>query len=172
MFFAGVRISTLAMLPLFLYVSLRRDNPKPLLAAAAWMTGFESAYQLTNLAKGRRPPSAVVVTVARFGWHIHLPWQPILIGLGLVIVPVAWRLGLRPEPWLMAVVGVLWIVWIALGFHANQHTMVHFDAGSEAVNEAGKTLWAFAYLWPIWPRASRPETAVAQAERVRSGYYY
>ena len=133
-FFLGVRVSTWAAAAAFLLLA-RRDR-RFLAAGAAWLTGFETAFQVTSLSMGHPLPA----------WR----WGPLfLIGLGLLVVPVVTRRGVRPAAWPMCLVGVFWLVWVATGFHVNGHMMHGLNPLSEALNETTKTLWAVAYLWPL-----------------------
>ncbi len=137
LFVAGVRISTWAMLILFANLALYRRASKPLLAGAAWMVGFELAWQGTNVALG-----------------VHGPWwatyrSAALFAVGVPFVVATWRRGVRPNSWLMAAVAVVWAVWVGTGFHSNLHTLSGLDVRAEVLNETAKTLWAFACFWPL-----------------------
>ena len=55
----------------------------------------------------------------------------------------------KPDLWLMALVAVVCVAWVATGFHVDSHGMVGFEPSAEALNEAAKTLWALAYLVPL-----------------------
>ena len=137
LFFEGVRIPTIATAALFGIVGMvRGGDRKALLAGAAWLTGFETAYQLTSLAMGTNAyPGAV----------------PFLALPGLIVVPlVTVRYGVKPSLTLALVTGEFWLIWIFLGFHANQHETPHqFSVSTEVVNAATKAEWALAYLWGL-----------------------
>jgi hypothetical protein len=111
----------------------RGVDGRALIAALAWLTGFETAYQITALLMGTNAFPAAV------------PW----LGLpGVIVVPLAARrYGVTPSrPWVFVSVAV-WIVWIAFGFHANQHeTPDRFSVFTEVLNETTKTVVAVAYL--------------------------
>lgn len=133
----GVRISTLATLVVFALIGLARGGDmKGLWAGAAWLTGFAVAYQVTGVVMGTLlyPRAAIIFTL-----------------IGLVVVPIATTRTVRPW-WPMAVLfAVLWVVWIAFGFHANGHeTTDVFNLRDEIINESAKTAWALAYLVPLW----------------------
>lgn len=144
----GVRLSTWLTLGVFLTLGLR--DRRYWLAAAAWMVGFEVAWQATLTSR----------IIDRGGFHPHAWWQPVFVfgayALGVTFVVFAALRGVKPSLPLMAVVAGLWAFWVATGFVSNSHTMIHFDAGAEAVNESIKTLWAVAYLvvlaqtWAAW----------------------
>jgi len=139
----GVRLSTWLALGLFLALAAQRRDRAPLLAAAAWLFGFELVFQLTSLAAGRPLP----------GYH----WGPFaLIAVGVVSLLAAARAGIRPSPlWLLAA-GCCFAAWVATGFNVNEHTTAHLDVTGEVLNEAAKTLWAVAYFVPlVWVTRSR-----------------
>ena len=138
----GVRLSTWLAILAFAGLAIARKDWRPLLAGWAWITGWEATFQVFSLAFGRLPVG---------------PDGPIFyIILGCVTVPFAARHGARPSlPILACAVGLL-VLWLATGFHVNGHTTIGFDPTAEALNEAAKTLWAVAYLWPLVKRERRP----------------
>lgn len=144
LFIEGVRVSTIATAGAFGVVGLLRGGDRrALLAAAAWLTGFETAYQLTSLAMGTNAyPGAV----------------PFLALPGLLVVPVVTR-RYKVVPWrpMVLVTAAVWVLWIVTGFHANQHeTPDRFSVWTEVLNESAKTVWALAYLTGLSvPRACR-----------------
>jgi hypothetical protein len=112
-----------------------RRNWKPLFAAFAWMTGWEAAWQATNIALGHGHPLWLWGTYTLF-----------------VVGPASTLLACRlmtPSLFWATVLALLWIVWLATGFHSNNHTLVGFNPLAEALNEAAKTAWALVYLWPL-----------------------
>ena len=131
------------MFAAFSAVAATRRDWRVLLAGWAWVTGFETAYQITMVALGQP---------LLFGW----PASVLYMIPGLVTVPWTLRQGIRPSLPLMAGVCVLWAVWIAFGFHSNHNGMAGFDAGAEALNDAAKTLWAVAYLLPFLATRKAP----------------
>lgn len=144
----GVRLSTWIVLLIFLALGLR--DRRAWLAAAAWVGGFETAYQATNTFEG----------IARHGLHPGALWEPVVVfgtfGLGVLFVVGCALKGARPDLRFVLPIAVLWAVWVATGFHVNGHTMIHFDAGAEAINEAIKTLWAIAYIVPLIRSTTAP----------------
>lgn len=139
----GVRLSTWLALGLFLALAAQRRDRAPLLAAAAWLFGFELVFQLTSLGAGRPLP----------GYH----WGPFaLIAVGVVSLLAAAHAGVKPSPaWLLAA-GCCFAAWVATGFDVNEHTTAHLDVTGEVLNEAAKTLWAAAYFVPlVWASRSR-----------------
>lgn len=131
----NVRLSTWVALAVFLLLGRRRGRT-PLLAGAAWLTGFEATFQVASLV-ARHPLPA---------WR----WGPFfLIALGLVVVPLTARRGIRPNLGLMVLAVACWLAWIATGFHVNLHSGATFSPLAEALNEAAKIAWAAAYLWPL-----------------------
>jgi hypothetical protein len=136
--FAGMRISTWVAVAAFVWLNIARPDRKALLAAAAWLFGFEVPFQITSLAEGRPLPA----------WGFG-PF--ILIALGVIFVSVAWRRGVRPAVPLLVLAAVIWLAWVVTGFHVNEHdASTGFNSTGEALNEAAKTVFALAYLWPLW----------------------
>ena len=66
-----------------------------------------------------------------------------LLPLGLA------RRGYPPSWPLLAGAAIVWIVWVATGFHVNGHSMVDFSVPAEVWNELSKMLWAAAYFLPL-----------------------
>jgi hypothetical protein len=131
----GVRLSTWIVLGVFLLFGVR--DRRYWLAGAAWLTGFEAAYQVTSLATGHPLP----------GWGF-MPF--VFMAIGVTVVGFSASRNVRPSASMMSVVAVLWVVWVASGFHVNGPTSIHLDPAAEVLNEAAKTLWGVAYLWPLW----------------------
>lgn len=158
MFPLGVRLSTWAALGVFLVLGVR--DRRYWLAAAAWIGGFEVLYQATNTTK----------QLIDKGFHPSTWWAPpvvfgvFLLGIGSVVY--AGRHGARPAFPLLAAALAVWVIWIAIGFHVNGHTMTGLDPAAEALNEGAKTLWALAYLLPLM--GVRLVAADAAAARLRS----
>jgi|SRR5579862_533699 len=143
MFLLEMRTSTIVVLILFIALGVLRDR-RFFAAALAWLFGWEAAFQFA---------SSMRILVLH-GWHPHPWWTPVVVfgveGLGFACVIVAGvYFGIRPSWPLMLASGVCWAIWLATGFHINGHTMVDFSPTAEALNEAAKTLWAFAYLVPL-----------------------
>jgi hypothetical protein len=138
----GVRLSTWVVLGVFLTLGLR--DRRFWLAAAVWLVGFETVFELTStvemLAHNPIRAAAWWVLVIDFGAYV----------VGGAFVYAAARRGIVPSPVLIGVVAGIWVVWIAEGFHIDGHTMANFDPTAEALNEGVKTLWALAYLVPLW----------------------
>jgi hypothetical protein len=138
----GVRLSTWVVLGAFLVLGVR--DRRYWLAAAAWIGGFEVLYQATVTGRD----------LVNSGFHPTVWWAPVvvmgvfLLGIGFVVW--AARHGARPSFPLLAAAFVVWAVWIATGFHVNDHTLTGLDPTGEALNEGSKTLWALAYLVPLW----------------------
>jgi hypothetical protein len=146
----GVRLSTWATIAVFLAVAGTRRETKPLLACWAWLWGFEAAYDLASIAF--RPWS-----------QGFLPEASLYAILGLTTIVWMTNHGVRPSlPLLGAALGLM-VLWIALGFHQNFHSAKVIAPGTEALNEATKTMWALAYLWPF---LRRPRPASESAGRV------
>lgn len=148
----GVRLSTWIGAACFVVVAVRRRDQRPLLAAAAWLTGFEAVFEFLLLALG--------VTHVGSG----APLFPIIV----CTFSIVWltRQGILPDwRFLGAAVAVL-SIWAAFGLHANGHqhgifalttSMRGFSWRDEALNEVSKTLWAAAYLIPLLRKRTRRE---------------
>lgn len=139
----GVRLSTDVAAALFLYAALRERRSKPLLVGFVWLASWEVPYQLGVIESGNG--SAGSPSRARYA----------ILALGLVLLAVAWSRGIRPAPRLLLAGLVVWLAWLAIGYPVNLHPvhghLVAFDSLGEALNEGAKTLWAAAFLWPLWP---------------------
>lgn len=152
----GVRLSTWLAIAAFISLALAQRSRMPILAGVAWITGFEAAFQAISLTLGKLPLG---------------PDGPIFyILLAAVAVPLTYRAGVRADLRILAVAVALMAAWVAGGFHVNGHTMTGFDPAAEAVNEAAKTLWALAYIAPLWAvsRHCRRRTAPDSAEPPRA----
>lgn len=137
MFLMSVRLSTwVAILAFLLLYAWYRDR-RFLLGALGWLGGFEVVFQLASLA-ARHP-------LPRYHWGPFL-----LIGVGAVFFGAAARRGVWPSGRLMILAAAAWVVWLATGFHVNSHHVMGLDPVSEVLNEAAKTLWALAYVLPLW----------------------
>jgi len=132
----GARLSTWVALAAFVAVALQLRDRRAWLAAAAWLFGFEQAWELTGYL--RAIPQHGLVPV-----FSHLI-------VGTVIVLICARFGARPWMPLLAATAVVWAIWLATGFHSNYHNMTNFEVVPEVLNETAKTLWALAYLVPLW----------------------
>ena len=143
----GVRLSTLLTGLVFVSFAAAYRDKRFALAGWAWLTGFEAAFQATALALGHPLPKGIDGPI-------------FYVVLGVITVPFALRFWSRPSVRLMAGVAAIWVVWLATGFHVNEHEMAGFRPSAEVLNEAAKTLWAVAYLWPLWQqsRRRRPHT--------------
>ena len=139
----GPRLSTDVLLAAFLVLAAWRHDPRPAIAAIAWIVGFENLFEAT-----RRPHM----------WHWILFVAVNVIGMALLA-----RKGIAPSLLLLAATFAVWAAWLATGFHVNEHTMVHFQPGAEAFNEGAKTLWAAAYLVPFL--LARPESRAPSRSR-------
>lgn len=144
----GVRLSTwLTGLAFVSFAAVYRDK-RVVLAGWAWLTGFEAAFQTTALILGHPLPKGIDGPI-------------FYVVLGLITVPFSLRFWTRPSRRLMLGVAVIWVVWLATGFHVNEHSMAGFNPLAEALNEGAKTLWAAAYLWPLWQEKRRFHTRTA-----------
>src|SRR5690348_5587145 len=128
-----VRIST-SVLIIVIAVVIGWWRRRPVLALTtigAWIFLFEIPYHWTN------------VLLWRWDWKDAFLWT---IGFGGWVV-AGWYAGLRPNLGFVAVFCVLWIVWIATGFHYNNVSDKKIDWLAEALNEGTKTCLGLAYLF-------------------------
>jgi hypothetical protein len=144
----GVRLSTLIAAGAFVTVAAVRRDRLPLLAGFAWLAGFEAAFQVVSLALNRLP--------------LGLASPIFFITLGAATLLLAQRKRVQVQYRLLAVGVLLMAVWVATGFHLNGHQhgmfslhtrIAGFDPTAEFLNEASKTAWALAYLWPLLRRS-------------------
>ena len=140
---AGIRTSTV-ILAAVLFASgllVRRSLVQAVLAPTAWLLGWESAWRVTNqLVLG----------------GVGLPAGPIW-WIGAPAVALAYAAGVRVEWRWLALTAGIWVVWLATGWHYNLITSPHIDWVAEALNEAAKTAWGLAYLWPM-VRPAKPKS--------------
>jgi hypothetical protein len=153
----GMRLTTWIVLIVFVALAVRRRDSRFLGAAAAWLLGFEAAFDLSRAATG-----------------YPLAWQsrslPVVVG----VFTVAWFAfhELRPSGRWLAVTALIWSLWLADGFPVNYHTLDGFQLGPEIMNVSAKTALAVAYLVPllgehgVWGRRRSSPSAVADS----SGY--
>jgi len=133
----GARLTTWIAAAVFVAVAARQRRWAPILAGVAWMWSFEMAFQTASLATDTLPlgPAGpifyIVVGIPLVAWIVHQ--------------------GIRPDPWVSAAALIVFVVWVASGFHVNGHTLTGFSPAAEAFNEGGKTLWAAAWLLPVLP---------------------
>jgi hypothetical protein len=140
----GIRTSTLLLAVILFAVGLlvRRSLVQAVLAPLAWLLGWESAWGVTThfFVPGAGPLGLV--------WWIGAP-----------AIALAYVTGVRVEWRWLALTAVLWVVWLATGWHYNVITNPHVDWLGEALNESAKTAWGLAYLWPML-RHRRPRAPI------------
>lgn len=136
LFPAGVRLSTWLPIIAFVGLAVIWREWRPAGAMFAWLAGFEAAYQASTLATGNGLPAA--------GWT-----APALILFGVIVAGETWRRGVRPSVTFMVATAAVWVAWLAIGYPANEPTLVGLNVPAEVLNEAAKTLWAVAYLVPL-----------------------
>jgi peptidoglycan/LPS O-acetylase OafA/YrhL len=149
----GWRDSTVVVLQAFFVVGAwRRRMRAALIAVWVWLASWECAFQLISLAYGKSA------------------FQPLgTVVLALLGPAVAWRLRVRVSPPLLAAALVILAVWAATGFHVNEHGSADFSPLAEALNEAAKTLWGLAYLWPLAQLRTEPDLGRAAGPTIRGG---
>ena len=144
----GMRLSTWAFVLAFEFIAVVRRDWRPIAAMLAWMLGWEAVWSLTSF----------LTHGGGYGW-----WGAARLAIGPV---VAWWLGVRPTMWPLLAAFAVGAVWVAAGFHVNEHHATHIAVGSEILNEVAKSLWALAYLLPLMPlsrRVMRPAVQPARA---------
>jgi hypothetical protein len=138
----GVRISTWLCLLAFAAIAIRRRDTRALFAGWVWLVTFEAAFDGSALAID--------------GWEADRV-LPLVLG----VFTVAWCAQTRPLDisflWAAATV-FAFVVWLAIGFPWNSHSGIGFRWDVEILNETVKTMWAFAFLIPLWAgtRKARP----------------
>jgi hypothetical protein len=143
----GIRTSTVLMgVLLVVFGAIRRQPLQGQLAALAWVFGFEIAFEITAYATSGG----------------HLPGAPGWLVFGAVANLMAWEAKVKIEWRWFIVTAVLWVIWLATGFHYNMRGVGTFDWGAELINELTKTAWGLAYLWPFF-RMARPASAQVAA---------
>jgi hypothetical protein len=159
MFIGEIRTSTLVTMAAFVLLGALRDR-RFWLAAVIWLGGFEAAFQFT----------VEMRLLVHSGFHPEAWWAPVVmfatLCLGVICVFAATRIGVRPSLPLLGLTAVFWVIWLLTGFHVNEHTMVGFDPLAEVWNEAAKTLWAAAYLLPLWKASETAPALVGLLSRL------
>ena len=138
LFLFDVRISTWITVLVFVLIAAWRSERAPLLAAIAWLASFECAYQIAAMVLRTPSPVPLVGPVS----------ISLLVGAPIVALLMT-ALGARADRPLLGLALLTFVVWVATGFHVNTSTVVVTPTG-EALNDASKTLWALAYLMPLW----------------------
>ena len=150
----GVRLSTWMIVLVFLLLAAWRSDRAPLLAAIAWLASFEAAYQISAMILRTPSPIPVVGPVS----------LSLLIGAPLVALAMT-ALGARPNLYVLALALLVFVAWLATGFHVNTGTEIVSVTG-EALNDASKALWALAYIVPllVLDRSARPAARPGRAQ--------
>lgn len=162
LFVFGVRLSTWLCLLAFVLLAAWRSERAPLVAAVAWLAGYEAAYQAAAMLLHTPSPVPVVGPIS----------VSLVVGAPLVLAAMT-ALGARPNPILLSLALAVFAAWLASGFHVNTDPAAINPLG-EALNEGSKTLWALAYLWPLlrlreeFPRVRRAPRRVGR-RRARVG---
>ena len=139
----GPRLTTILALAVFLAIAITRGEKKPALACLAWLFGFEFLFEATTFALGR--PELGAIHAATY------------IIIGALLLPWLTRRGVIPSLPLLAAALAVWAIWVATGFHVNEHTGAGFDPAAEVLNELSKMLWAAAYLLPLLSTTRGPQ---------------
>lgn len=152
LFLFGVRISTWLTVLVFALIAAWRSERAPMVAAIAWLASFEAAYQIAAMILRTPSPIPLVGPVS----------ISLLVGAPAVALLMT-ALGARPNRSLLGLALLVFAVWLATGFHVNTDTVIVSPSG-EALNDAAKTLWALAYLLPLWQaRRTRPSSRAIPA---------
>jgi hypothetical protein len=133
-----VRTTTLVMsVAVFSVVSWRTHSWwRGFVVLAAWISAYEVIYTSTGAALGRWRFVDFLPTTGMLGWVFLALWM-----------------GHRPNWTWLGIFAVSWVVWIAFGFHANDHGLRPGPAISplnEILNIATKTALGLAYLFGSW----------------------
>lgn len=132
----GVRLSTVLFIAAFVALAITRHDRVPILACFAWLSGFEVFFESVGLS----------FQVERQLGPLHAVFWIIF---GSAIVLVTWRADIRPSLPFLLVAIFLFGIWVATGFHVNEHDGLNFDPIAELLNESSKILWALAYFLPL-----------------------
>jgi hypothetical protein len=148
-FVGAIRLSTvLAFIATLLIVAwFRRSLLVALVVAMGWVSAFEIIYQAVGTLYGRHDALHLFfLTFSMSGW-----------------VVAAYLAGVRPHPGLLAAWGVLFLGWLAIGFHPNLYDQPgHFSLADEAFNMATKEgLAAIFVIGSIAPFRVRARVAPA-----------
>lgn len=151
LFLFGVRISTWLTVLVFALLAAWRSERAPLLAAIAWLASFECAYQIAAMILRTPSPIPLVGPVS----------ISLLVGAPAVALLMT-AMGARANLLMLGLALLVFGVWIATGFHVNADDVVVSPTG-EALNDGAKTLWALAFLLPLWRgRRSQPSSLQPQ----------
>lgn len=148
----GPRLTTILAIALFFTLAITQHDRLPVYSCLAWLFGWEAVFEATTWALGRP--------------ELGVPHVALYLVVCVVALPWLTRKGARPD-WRFLVPAVaFYIVWVATGFHINEHSGKSFDAAAEVWNEAAKILWAAAYLAPLlacsrsgWGKGASRQTA-------------
>jgi hypothetical protein len=129
----AIRTTTVVMGLLLLTFGLIRLRPlQGVLAALAWIAGYEAAWQLTA-----------------FYLHGHPTGWPILPS-AVAALAITLFGGVAVETRWLLIVACVWVVWILTGYHYNfPPYAAGFNWWAELMNEGTKVAWGMAYLWPM-----------------------
>ncbi len=129
-----MRTTTWLCVLAFAVLAIRRHDSRPLVACCVWLLGFEVAFDVSRYATGQAGP--------------FMTWAlPLIVGVFTIVWSI-WNRLFPSLPW-VAVTAVIWAIWLAAGFHVNQHTILGFDWTAELLNVSAKTAWAAAYFVPM-----------------------
>jgi hypothetical protein len=112
--------------------SARRHPFQALLGALAWIISFEVAWQMTA--------NALAGTFSSFPYALFLVGGLLLLGF-VFGVRLSWRF--------LALTSMIYLLWVAEGFHYNLASSSHINWPSEVLNEATKTSFGLVWLWPF-----------------------
>ena len=152
-FIGAIRLSTvLAFVATLLIVGWYRRSPLvALVAGMGWVSAFEIAYHAVD-------------TVYQSHDALHLFYLTFSMSGWVVAAHVA---GIRPHPGLLVAWGLVFLGWIAFGFHPNGFDQPNqFSIAQEAFNMATKDGLAAIYVigalspFHLAARARKPEPLV------------
>jgi hypothetical protein len=146
-FVGAIRLSTvLAFIATLLIVAwFRRSIFVALVVGMGWVSAFEIIYQAVGTLYGRHDALHLFfLTFSMSGW-----------------VVAAYLAGVRPHPGLLAAWAVLFLGWLAIGFHPNLYDQPgHFSLADEAFNMATKeglaAIFVIGCIAPFRVRARVP----------------
>ena len=154
-FVGPIRLSTvLAFIATLVILTWFRRSPLlAFVAGMGWVSGFEIVYQAVGTIYGQRDALHLFyLTFSMAGWIV-----------------AAYIAGIRPHPVLLVGWGLVFVAWVAFGFHANLYDQPnHFSLAQEAFNMGTKdglaAIFIIGGLAPFRLRAratARPTLAVS-----------
>lgn len=164
-FIGAIRLSTVLafVLTVVVLTLARRSLLVAVIAAMGWVSAFEITFQVVEAIEGRVDWLHIFyLTLSLSGW-----------------VVAAYVAGIRPHPALLAAWGLLFVAWVAFGFHPNRYAdHGQVSVGQEIFNVLTKDGLAAIYLLgglaPFrrtnWPKRPAPIANGAPFDALAADY--